>query len=161
MSAEIAQEAATTRRVLERVPEDKLTWKPHPTSMSLGQLAMHIATIPGAISKLAQVNEFEINPANFTPPVPQSSAEILAALDASIQAAQEYLSGVSESSAQGMWRAKVNGKDVMAMPRIALLRAIMLNHWYHHRGQLSVYLRMLEVPVPSIYGPSADDNPFG
>jgi hypothetical protein len=117
MSGEIEQEAATTRRVLERVPEDKLTWKPHPRSMSLGQLAMHVATIPGGICKLAQVDEFEVNPANFNPPVPEEFREILAALDASVQAAQEYLGGVSESSAMGMWRAKVNGKEVMAMPR--------------------------------------------
>jgi len=160
MCGEIAQEAATTRRVLERVPADKLTWKPHPRSMSLGQLAMHVATIPGGISKLAQVDEFEVNPANFNPPVPKSSEEILAALDSSVQAAQEYLGGVSESGAVGTWRAKVNGREVMGMPRVAMLRALMLNHWYHHRGQLSVYLRLLEVPVPSIYGPSADDNPF-
>jgi len=161
MSGEIAQEAATTKRVLERVPTEKLTWKPHPRSMSLGQLAMHVATIPGGICRLAQVDEFEIDPANFNPPVPQSSEEILAALDASVLAAQEYLGGVTESSATGMWCAKVNGKKVMSMPRAAMLRAIMLNHWYHHRGQLSVYLRLLEIPVPSIYGPSADDNPFG
>jgi uncharacterized damage-inducible protein DinB len=158
---EIHQEAATTKRVLERVPGDKLTWKPHPRSMSLGQLAMHVATIPGGISKLAEVDEFEINPANFNPPVPQSSAEILEALDASIQAAQAYLSGVSEAAAAGSWRATIQGREVMAMPRAGLLRSIMLNHWYHHRGQLSVYLRMLDVPIPVIYGPSADENPFG
>jgi uncharacterized damage-inducible protein DinB len=161
ISSEIKQEAFTTRRVLERVPADQLTWKPHPRSMSLGQLAMHIATIPAGITRLAQVDEFEVNPANFNPPVPKSSEEILAALDSSVLAAQEYLAGVSESSALGPWCAKVNGKAVMSMPRAAMLRALMLNHWYHHRGQLSVYLRLLEIPVPSIYGPSADDNPFG
>ncbi len=161
MNGEIEQEAATTRRVLERVPADKLTWKPHPKSMTLGQLAMHVATIPGGISKLAQVDEFEINPANFAPPVPKNSEEILAALDASVQTAQEYLGGVTESSAMGTWRAKMNGREVMCMPRATMLRSIMLNHWYHHRGQLSVYLRLLDVPVPTIYGPSADENPFG
>ena len=161
MNGEIEQEAATTRRVLERVPADKLTWKPHPRSMTLGQLAMHVATIPGGISKIAQVDDFEVNPANFNPAVPESSEEILAALDASVRTAQEYLCGVTESSAMGTWRAMVNGKAVMAIPRVGLLRSIMLNHWYHHRGQLSVYLRMLEVPVPTIYGPSADENPFG
>ena len=160
MNGEIEQEAATTRRVLERVPADKLTWKPHPKSMSLGQLAMHVATIPGGICRLAQVDEFEINPANFNPPVPKNAEEILDALDASVLAAQEYLGGVTESSALGTWRAKANGKEVMAMPRVAMLRFIMLNHWYHHRGQLSVYLRLLEIPVPTIYGPSADENPF-
>jgi uncharacterized damage-inducible protein DinB len=82
-------------------------------------------------------------------------------LDASVQAAQEYLRGVSEPSAMGTWRLMANGKEVMAMPRAGLLRSIMLNHWYHHRGQLSVYLRLLEVPVPAIYGRSADENPFG
>jgi uncharacterized damage-inducible protein DinB len=160
MSGEIELEAATTRRVLERVPADKLTWKPHPRSMPLGQLAMHVATIPGGISRLAQVDEFEVNPANFAPPVPASAEEILAALDASVKTAQEYLAEVSESSAMGTWRAKANGKEVMSMPRVAMLRALMLNHWYHHRGQLSVYLRLLDVPVPVIYGPSADENPF-
>ena len=128
---------------------------------SLGQLAMHVATIPGGICTIAQVDEFEVNPANFNPTVPKNSEEILAALDASVRTAQEYLCGVTESSAMGTWRAKVNGKEVMAMPRAAMLRSIMLNHWYHHRGQLSVYLRMLEIPVPMIYGPSADENPFG
>jgi uncharacterized damage-inducible protein DinB len=161
MTGEIKQEAATTKRMLQRLPADKLTWKPHPTSMSLGQLAMHIATIPGAISKLAQADEFEINPANFNPPIPKNAEEILTALDASVQAAQEYLCGISESAAMGNWRATFQGREVMAMPRAAMLRSIMLNHWYHHRGQLSVYLRMLEVPVPVIYGPSADENPFG
>jgi len=160
MMGEIEQEAATTKRVLERVPADKLTWKPHPRSMSLGQLAMHVATIPGGISKIAQVDDFEVNPANFNPPVPKTTEEILGAFDASIQTAKEYLGGVSESSAMGSWRALSNGREVMAMPRTVMLRSIMLNHWYHHRGQLSVYLRMLEVPVPMIYGPSADENPF-
>ena len=160
LNGEIKLEAATTRRVLERVPADKLTWKPHPKSMSLGQLAMHVATIPGGISKIAQVDDFEVNPANFTPPVPNNTQEILTALDASVKAAQEYLSGVSESAALGNWRATANGREVMAMPRAVMLRSIMFNHWYHHRGQLSVYLRLLEVPVPMIYGPSADENPF-
>ncbi len=161
MSGEIAQEAATTKRVLERVPTDKLTWKPHPKSMSLGQLAMHVATIPAGICRLAAVDEFEINPANFAPPVPKSSEEIIAALDTSVQAAQEFLGGVSESAAVGPWRAMLQGRELMAMPRAVMLRTLLFNHWYHHRGQLSVYLRLLEVPVPSIYGPSADENPFG
>ncbi len=160
MMSEIDQEAATTKRVLERVPGDKLTWKPHTKSMSLGQLAMHVATIPGGITKLAQVDNFEIDPAAFVPPNPKNTAEILAALDASVQAAKEYLGGVSESAATAKWRLTLQGKEIMAMPRAVMLRSIMLNHWYHHRGQLSVYLRLLEVPVPSIYGPSADENPM-
>ena len=158
---EIGQEAATTRRVLERVPEDKFAWKPHPKSMSLGQLAMHVATIPEGITRIAQTDEFEVNPANFTPQQPKSRDEILAALDSGVRTAQGYLAGLTESSAAATWRAKSQGRELMAMPRIAMLRALLLNHWYHHRGQLSVYLRLLDVPIPSIYGPSADENPFG
>jgi uncharacterized damage-inducible protein DinB len=160
ITGEITQEAATTKRLLERVPGDKLGWKPHPRSMTIGQLAMHIATIPGAISKLAQVDDFEINPAGFDPPVPKSTEEILSTLDASVQTALEYLGGLSESDARGTWRATLKGRELMSMPRVAMLRALMLNHWYHHRGQLSVYLRLLEIPVPVIYGRSADENPF-
>lgn len=161
MLGEIQQEAATTKRVLERVPADKLAWKPHPKSMSLGQLAMHVASIPGGVSKIAEPDQFEIDPANFNPRSPKDCAEILAALDESVKTAQDYLCGVSDSAAVGTWRLTAGGREVMSMPRAAMLRSIMLNHWYHHRGQLSVYLRLLEVPVPVIYGPSADENPFG
>ena len=157
---ELQQEAAVTRRVLERVPGDKLTWKPHAKSMSLGQLAMHTAMIPGAIAKLAQVDEFDASAVSFDPPTPKDTVEILSALDAGVKEAQDYLGGVSDSTATADWRMIMNGKEVFSLPRIAMLRTIMFNHWYHHRGQLSVYLRLLDVPVPSIYGPSADESPF-
>ncbi len=160
MLSEIREEAAITKQVLERVPADKLSWKPHRKSMSLGQLAVHIATIPGNLSKLAQLEEFDISQGNFDPPAPNNAKEILTALDASLKAAEEYLGGVSESAAMGNWRLTSKGKEVFTIPRVGLLRTIMLNHWYHHRGQLSVYLRLLEVPVPVIYGQSADENPF-
>ena len=160
MLEEIRQEAATTRRVLERVPADKLAWKPHVKSMSLGQLAMHIAQIPGAISGIARPDVFDVSSVNFEPPSPRNTQEILAALDASLQAAEEYVSGLRQSEATANWSMTAKDKPLMNLPRVALLRSIMLNHWYHHRGQLSVYLRLLDVPVPSIYGPSADDNPF-
>lgn len=160
MMNEIEQEAVITRRVLERVPRDKLSWRPHPKSMSLGQLAFHVASIPGNISKLAQLDEFDASAANFDPPSPDNSAEILSALGASLQTVKEYLEGVTEPGAVGNWRLTYQGKEVFAIPRVALLRTIMLNHWYHHRGQLSVYLRLLDVPIPVIYGRSADENPF-
>jgi len=160
MMSEIQQEAVITKRVLERVPADKLAWKPHPKSMSLGQLALHIATIPGNLSNLAQQDGFDVSTANFDPPAPNNAKEILTALEASVKAAEEYLGGVSESAAMGNWRLTSKGKEVFTIPRVGLLRTIMLNHWYHHRGQLSVYLRLLEVPVPAIYGRSADENPF-
>lgn len=160
MMKELRQEAVITRRILERVPADKLGWKPHAKSMSLGQLALHIATIPGGISKIAKLDEFDVAAANFDPPAPGDAKEILAALDANVKTAEEYLGELNETAATGTWRLKANGKEVSMMPRVELLRTILLSHWYHHRGQLSVYLRLLEVPVPVIYVRSAGEGPF-
>jgi uncharacterized damage-inducible protein DinB len=160
MVAEIRQEGATTKRVLERIPEDKLSWKPHPKSMSLGQLAMHVATIPANLTRLAQLDEFDAAAANFNPPAASSAKELMTALEASLKTAEEYVGGLNDPAAMGPWRFTANGNEIFTIPRAGLLRSIMLNHWYHHRGQLSVYLRLLDVPIPSIYGPSADENPF-
>jgi uncharacterized damage-inducible protein DinB len=160
MLRELQAEAITTKRVLERVPADKLSWKPQPKSMTLGQLANHIAMIPGNLSKLAQLDEFDAASAKFDPPMPKDLQEVLTTLDAGVKAAQQYVGGLTEADLDGTWRMTAGGKQVMAMSRLEFLRAILLNHWYHHRGQLSVYLRLLDVPVPSIYGPSADENPF-
>jgi len=160
MLSEFREEAKITARVLERVPADKLSWKPHPKSMSLGQLALHVASIPGALSKITQLDEFDAAQANFDPPVPHDMKEIHTALDESVRSAEEYLSGMSEQKAMGNWRLTVRGKEAFTKPRVGVLRSIMLNHWYHHRGQLSVYLRLLDIPVPVIYGRSADENPF-
>jgi uncharacterized damage-inducible protein DinB len=160
MLNELRQEAATTRRVLERVPGEKLSWKPHPTSMSLGQLSLHVASIPGNLVGLAKLEEFDASQANFDPPEANSVDEILAALDDSVRAAENYLSDIDDKTAAGNWRLSLRGEEVFSMPRVGMLRTIMLNHWYHHRGQLAVYLRLLEVPVPVIYGRSADENPF-
>ena len=160
MLNELRQESTTTRRVLERVPADKLSWKPHPKSMSLGQLALHVASIPGNLVGLAQLEEFDASQANFEPPEPESLHQILAALDDGVRLAEDYLAGIDDHSAAENWRLTSRGKEVFTIPRAGLLRTIMLNHWYHHRGQLSVYLRLLEVPVPVIYGRSADENPF-
>lgn len=160
MLNELRQEAATTRRVLERVPEEKLSWKPHPKSLSLGQLSLHVASIPGDLVGLAQLEEFDASQANFVPPEADSIDQILTALDASVRTAENYLSGLDDKTAAGDWRLTLRGEEVFSTPRIGMLRTIMLNHWYHHRGQLAVYLRLLEVPVPVIYGRSADEDPF-
>lgn len=157
---ELQQEGATTRRVLERIPADKLAWSPHAKSMTLGQLALHIATTPAGISGLAKQDGFDVANANFTAPQPASLEEILAAHDASIAAASAYIGALTPDEAAADWRFTAGERVLMAMPRAGLLRTLMLNHWYHHRGQLSVYLRLLDVPVPVIYGRSADENPF-
>src|ERR1700686_4776116 len=160
MLNEFREEAAITKRVLERVPADKLAWKPHRKSMSLGQLALHIASVPGSLARISQLDEFDVAQANFDPPAPKNIEQIHAALEESIRAAEECLSGMSEQKAMGNWRLTTNGKQMFNRPRVEGIRSIMLNHWYHHRGQLSAYLRLLEVPGPGIYGRSADENPF-
>jgi uncharacterized damage-inducible protein DinB len=156
--AELEQEARTTRRVLERVPGDKLDWKPHPKSMSLGQLALHVATVPGFVARMSQQSPFEMP--EFEQPAAASAAELVPALEASVREAREVLRGLDDAALAGAWRAVAGGREVAAMPVGAVLRTIMLNHWYHHRGQLAVYLRQVGALVPSIYGPSADENPF-
>lgn len=155
---ELDHEAKTTRRVLERVPNDQLGWRPHQKARTLGELALHVAGTPGAVATLAA--QAEVQPPNFKDAVPQNASELIPALDESIATARRLLAGMDDATLNATWRMKRNGQDVLAMPRAALLRSIMLNHWYHHRGQLSVYLRQLGVAIPSIYGPSADENPF-
>ena len=157
--AELEQEAATTRRVLERIPQAHLSWKPHPKSMSLGQLALHVATVPGNVAEFAAVDTVPTPPA-FVQPEAASAAELVPALTESIAKAKQALGGFDDAKMGAMWRLQNGGRDVLAMPRVAFVRAIMLNHWYHHRGQLLVYLRLLNLPVPSVYGPTADENPF-
>ncbi len=155
---EFENEAGTTRRVLERVPADKLAWKPHPKSMSLGELALHVAGSPAVIC--GWCTEGETNFTGEKAPEPSSPAEILAAHDKGVVTVKESLAKVGDEGMKTMWTAKAGGATLMQMPKSALVRSIVLNHWIHHRGQLSVYLRLLDVPVPSIYGPSADENPF-
>ena len=155
---EIEQEAQTTRRVLERVPGDRLAWKPHAKSMSLGQLALHVATVPGNVSHILRQSPFSIP--KFAQPAAENASELIPALEESIAKAKENVRAIGDAGLTTMWRLVDGEREVTSMPVAAGLRFIMLNHWYHHRGQLSVYLRELNVPLPSIYGPSADENPF-
>ena len=157
--AEMDQEAQATRKVIERVPAEKIGWKPHEKSMSLGALALHVARIPGAMAGIMVNDSFEIP--GFDPPSPASAAELLPAFKDSITSARKIIGGFDNQKAMGNWKLTKNGKDLLVLPRITALRFLLLNHWVHHRGQLTVYLRLLNVPVPSIYGPSADENPFG
>jgi uncharacterized damage-inducible protein DinB len=157
---ELNQEAATTRRVLERVPEDQLAWKPHAKSMSLGQLALHTAQTPGMIAGMLAGDTLAVPPDAFQVAQPASRREILDAHTGSVAAAATFLEGLTPQKSAAIWHLSAGGKEVMAAPRGGVVRALLLNHWYHHRGQLSVYLRLLDVPLPSIYGPSADENPF-
>jgi uncharacterized damage-inducible protein DinB len=155
---ELDQEAQTTKRVLDRIPNDKLAWKPHPKSFSLGQLALHIAAVPGHVAAAAVPDTMEVP--NFPRPEPKSSQEVLDTFSQSIESAKDTLKKMDDAKLMSMWSLTKGGMVFMSVPRIGFIRSILMNHTYHHRGQLSVYLRLLDVPVPSIYGPSADENPF-
>jgi uncharacterized damage-inducible protein DinB len=157
--AEIEQEAAITKRLFERVPEDKMDWKPHDKSRSLGQLAMHIASVPAGVTSLATPDTCEV-PKFENETSAKSCQELIQTLDDGISSAKEALSKMSDERMSAMLKFTADGNTVMEVPRAAFLRSVLLNHNYHHRGQLSVYLRLLDVPLPSIYGPSADENPF-
>lgn len=158
--AELEQEGAATRRVLERVPAESLGWQPHPRSMTLGQLAIHVASIPGGLARLCAADGFDVAAVDFTPPQPQDTAGLLPALEDSLTAAKSFLGGLDETAAAAPWRLTLGERQLSSSPRMAVVRSLLLNHWYHHRGQLTVYLRLLDVPVPAVYGPSADENPF-
>ena len=157
--AELEQEAETTRRVLERIPQAHLAWRPHPKSMSLGQLALHVATVPGSVAELASLDTVPEPPALIQPEA-ATAAELIPALTDSVGRAKRVLGGFDDARMLATWRLQTGGQDILVMTRVALVRAIMLNHWYHHRGQLLVYLRMHDVPLPAVYGRSADENPF-
>ncbi len=156
---EFREELKTTRRVFARIPADKLTWKPHEKSMTLGQLAMHTAGIPGAIAGITAGESFDVLKRKSAPPAAATTEEIQSALEHSAEVVEKNLKAASDETAYAQWRMMRGDAVVMAIPRVVAWRSMMLNHWYHHRGQLSVYLRLLGVPVPAIYGPSADENP--
>ena len=157
--AELDQEAAATRRLLEIVPEDKLTWRPHPKAMSLGQLALHIAGTQGGVAEGA-LNDTAERPL-FNHPEAHTRDEILKIFEDGLKKAKEIVSATSDERAMEEWKIVDGEKVLLALPRAAFWRTVMLNHVYHHRGQLSTYLRILDIPLPSVYGPSADTEAFG
>ena len=160
MLKELEEEAQTTRRVLERVPDDRLGWRPHQKARTLGQLALHIAMVPGGVAQLVSSPPPAPAPQFGPDPSPATSAELIPTLDQSIARAKQLLGGMDDAALTSTWRLTNGDRELFATTRAAMLRSIMLNHWYHHRGQLTVYLRELGVPIPSVYGPSADENPF-
>ena len=150
--AEFENQAPITRRFLERLPEDKLTWKPHEKSMTAGQLAYHLAFVPGGVVRFVQNNPAQV-PAEFTFPQPQSRKEILNLFDESVATVRELLPNFDDAAMHETWRLVSGEKILAAQPRQEFVRDIMLSHWYQHRGQFCVYLRLLNVPVPASWGP--------
>jgi uncharacterized damage-inducible protein DinB len=156
---ELEEEAIATRRVLERVPDNQLAWRPHQKARTLGELALHVATVPGGVAELV-ASPSPAQAPEFTDPSPRNASDLIPALEESITKAKAALARLDDAAVLETWRLMQGDRELFAVPRIAMLRSVMLNHWYHHRGQLTVYLRALDIPVPSIYGPSADENPF-
>jgi uncharacterized damage-inducible protein DinB len=159
MLPEFDHETATTRALLELVPEAKADWKPHIKSMSLGELAMHVSNIPDWAPVTLKETEFDTNPPGgqrVTPPPFESTAKMLQAYDKSVSVARAMLAAATDREMMVPWALKRGGKTVFHMPRVAVFRSFIMNHVIHHRGQLSVYLRLCDVLLPAIYGPTAD-----
>lgn len=157
--AEFETQAPITRRFLERLPEDKLTWKPHEKSMTAGQLAYHLAFVPGGVVRFVQSNPAQAPEfANF--PQPATRQEVLKTFDDSVAAVRELLPKLDDAKMKETWRMLAKEREVLAQPRAEFLRDVMFSHWYQHRGQFAVYLRILNVAVPASWGPSADEPPL-
>ncbi len=156
---EFDQEMAGTRKSLERVPEGKTEWQPHPKSMTLGRLAGHLAELPNWVVETMKRDELSLD-GQYTPFISSSPKELLAMFDAKVAEARALIESATDADMMKPWSLKVRGHTAFTLPKIAVLRTMVMNHIIHHRGQLTVYLRLNDVPVPSLYGPSADERPF-
>ncbi len=160
MIAELNHEAANTRKMLEAVPGDKLDWQPHEKSMTLGRLTGHIAEIPAWAPMMAGKDELDFEGSDFTPAQPATIDELLAVHDQSVAAFNQALEGCDDATLMKTWTMRNGDHVYFQMPCVAAMRGFILNHVVHHRGQLSVYLRQLEVPLPQVFGPTADNPEF-
>ena len=160
---EFDHEMATTRKALERVPEDKFDWAPHPKSMKLGILATHLAHMPGWVKETVEKEALDVAPGGKQMDMPKANnrKELLALFDKNVAAGRAALAAANDDAHwMKPWALQSNGQTLFSMPRVAVVRTFVLNHSIHHRAQLGVYLRLNDVPVPSTYGPSADEQKF-
>jgi uncharacterized damage-inducible protein DinB len=161
---EFDQEMQNTRKALERAPDDKWGWKPHEKSGTLGWLASHIATIPEWAVMTLNTENFDYAPpggSSYQPPKIENRQQLLAAFDKGAAETRAALAAASDQDFMKEWSLLAGGKVVFTLPRVACLRGMIFNHLIHHRGQLTVYYRLLGVPVPGLYGPSADEGQPG
>ena len=160
---EFDHEMANTRKTLERVPDDKLDWKPHVKSTAMGGLATHLSNLPTWTNYTIDENSLDLAPGGKPlPPAPavKSRTELLEVFDSNVAKARTAIAAASDEDLFQPWTLMNNGKEILTLPKVAVLRSFVMNHNIHHRAQLGVYLRLNDIPVPSIYGPSADENPF-
>jgi uncharacterized damage-inducible protein DinB len=158
---EFDEEMANTRKMLERAPEDRFDYQPHPKSWKLNRLAGHIADLPMWAVHTMQLDLLEMEPGQYQPFEPTSRKELLDQFDKYVAEARAAIAAASDEQLNKIWNMKWQGKTVITMPRISVLRSVVLNHLIHHRAQLGVYLRLIDVAVPGMYGASADEMPFG
>lgn len=159
LRAELQHESKATRSLFAVLPEDKLDWRPHEKSMALGRLAAHIAEIPGRVSSVLEP-ELDFAALDYQSWVPRDRKHLLDTFDKAVAASRKHLDGVSDEDLHVIWTMRSGDKILAQMPRVVALRGFVLNHGVHHRGQLTVYLRLLDVPLPSVYGPTADNPNF-
>lgn len=155
---ELEHEAQVTRRCLERIPAEKFSWKPHERSMTMGRLASHIAEMFGWTGPTLQNLELDFSKIDYKPTEPATTEELLEYFDETVSEAAEILKSTPDSVMMENWTMRDGEKIFITMPKAAVMRSFVLNHIFHHRGQLSVYMRLNDIPVPSIYGPSADEQ---
>ena len=155
---EFDREMATTRKMLERFPEDKVEWRPHETCMTLGRLAGHVAELAGWTTVTMNQDKLEMDPSNYKPNIVTSRAEALKQFDETVKAGRAALANASDETYMKPWTFVARGQTVFTMPKVAVLRSFVMNHMIHHRGQLAAFYRIAGVPVPSIYGPSKDEQ---
>lgn len=157
MIKEIEHEATLTKKMLERIPIDKFNWKPHDKSREIGALAIHVAQLPAWASRALTSSEFDILTMKREVPEIKTAEDLVKILDDSVSKAVEDLQKANDEDMMATWTFKRGEHVVFALPRAAVIRSMAMNHLIHHRGQLSVYLRLLNIPVPGMYGPSADE----
>ena len=154
---EFDHEMATTRKMLERFPEDRVEWRPHDTCMTLGRLAGHVAELAGWVTVTMNQDKLEMDPNNYKPNILTSRAAALKQFDDTVKAARESLAAASDETYMKPWTFVARGQTMFTMPKVAVLRSFVMNHMIHHRGQLAAFYRIAGVPVPSLYGPSKDE----
>jgi uncharacterized damage-inducible protein DinB len=160
MLPEFDEEMKNTRKVLERIPDEKWGWKPHEKSGTMGWLAAHVGTVPEWIAVTINTEELDYAPVNgpgYQPPKITNRKELLAEFDKASAAARTALASVSDQEIMKGWKLLAGGKEIFTLPRVACIRSMCMNHMIHHRAQLTVYFRLVGVPVPGVYGPSADE----
>ena len=155
--AELKMESASTRKILERVPVDKNDWKPHELSMKLGNLANHIAELPGWVAMIMTTDELDLAARDYKPVIPTSTEELTDKLDTHVNKAMAALENSADGDFEKPWTLRRGDHVIFTLPKKVALRSFAYNHQIHHRGQLSVYLRLLHIPIPGMYGPSADE----